>query len=135
MKPNEPAPRPIDLSRVFQGVIHNRCPRCFEEPVFSWIAIMRKKCPGCGYVFEREPGYFIGAMVFSYLVGAFSIVPTLVIGLKILEKDLVAVILLGSFQVILLAPFLFRFSRLAWMHLDYRADPAGHGSKPGSSLD
>ena len=41
---------------------------------------MHERCPVCGLKFEREPGYFLGAMYFSYLL---SIPPGLVIVLLI----------------------------------------------------
>src|SRR6185295_15533099 len=48
------------------AVLRQRCPRCLEGRVFRGMLAMNDACPECGLVFEREPGYFVGAMYVSY---------------------------------------------------------------------
>ena len=52
-----------------------RCPHCGETPLLqtgSWLTF-RHGCEPCGYVFEREEGYFTGASwVVNYLVSGVS---------------------------------------------------------------
>lgn len=113
--------------------LRNLCPRCSVHPIFRGLR-MAPCCASCGYVYAREPGYFIGAMVFSYVFGAFSVVPTLVAGILVLQMEIAEAVALASLQVILLAPLLFRASRLAWINVDFRADPPralGHGERTG----
>ena len=43
------------------------CPRC-PEPLFTGLFQMHQKCPGCGYLIEREQGYFIGAIYVNYAI-------------------------------------------------------------------
>ena len=43
-----------------------RCPRCLQGQVFATLFRMHEQCPVCGLRFEREPGYFTGAMYLSY---------------------------------------------------------------------
>ena len=76
---------------------------------------MNPRCPACGLVFEKEAGYFLGAMVASYLIGAFSLVPLLVGGLFLLRWELPWVLGIGIAQILILHPILFRYSRLAWI--------------------
>jgi uncharacterized protein (DUF983 family) len=77
-----------------------RCPRCGARKVFKHWVRMAERCPGCGYRFEREEGFWFGAyninlcvtlallfFVFIWLIarqdgnaGA-SIIPPLVVGL------------------------------------------------------
>ena len=40
---------------------------------------MNDPCPVCGLVFEREPGYFLGAMYFSYALAVFIIAPLFIL--------------------------------------------------------
>jgi uncharacterized protein (DUF983 family) len=105
-----------------------RCPRCREGPIFrarlwqSYLAI-HEKCPVCGLKYEREPGYFLGAMYFSYLL---SIPPVLLLVLLVWRItgwrfDLV---LAGAFVGYLpLVPAVTRFARVLWMHVDRHFDP------------
>jgi|GEM_PF-4314640 len=40
---------------------------------------MNTRCLNCNLTFEKESGYFLGALVFAYFIGAFSLIPTLII--------------------------------------------------------
>ena len=118
--------------KTIRGILSNRCPRCGESAIFSRLVVMCPRCPCCGYTYERQNGYFLGAMVISYFMGAFSAVPTLTIGIMILHASIFSVTAVACLQVLLLTPLLFRFSRLTWIYLDFRADPPGptESSKP-----
>jgi hypothetical protein len=89
----------------------------------GWIR-MHPACPVCRYVFEREPGYFVGAMYVSYALA----VPTLVL-LAVLVHWLVpswsGLSLLGATLLLFLplVPVIFRYSRAMWAHLDWTIDP------------
>jgi uncharacterized protein (DUF983 family) len=84
---------------------------------------MNSRCAVCGLEFERENGYFLGAMVLSYFVGAAILIPGLIVlrfGLGLPLEWCIAATVLGTF---LLSPFLFRYSRLAWIHGEQFFDP------------
>src|SRR5436305_13601199 len=52
------------------ALLRQRCPRCHKGRLFrGWFA-MNDPCPVCGLIFQREEGYFLGAMYVSYLLGA-----------------------------------------------------------------
>jgi len=55
-------------------LIRLRCPVCREGSVFSGPYAMNATCPRCGIRFERENGYFLGAMVFAYVMGREGVV-------------------------------------------------------------
>ena len=79
---------------------------------------MNPTCPGCGTRFERESGYFIGAMIASYFLGVFLALPTLLLAVFKFEQDMSLAILLSSIQLVLLQPLLFRYSRILWIRLE-----------------
>lgn len=60
-----------------QKIALELCPRCGKTKVFEHrshlfqMPEMHKKCSNCGYHFEREPGYFLGAMYISYGLSVF----------------------------------------------------------------
>ena len=87
---------------------------------------MNRECPVCGLVFEREPGYYTGAMVVSYAIA----VPTfglIVIALLLAGIDAAIALLVGGAVYLFLAPFIFRYSRVVWLHLDWAIDPDHKG--------
>jgi hypothetical protein len=83
---------------------------------------MHALCPTCGLKYYREPGYFVGAMVFSYLLAVLACLP--VSGFLLVSGQPSEVILgVGVLELVALGPLLFRYSRLLWLHIDFRADP------------
>ncbi|HEU4894375.1 MAG TPA: DUF983 domain-containing protein [Acidimicrobiia bacterium] len=44
-----------------------RCPRCGAPAFDSWFTL-RETCPDCGLEFEREPGYWVGAVIINTTV-------------------------------------------------------------------
>ncbi|HKW77549.1 MAG TPA: DUF983 domain-containing protein [Candidatus Limnocylindria bacterium] len=105
------------------AVLRLRCPRCREGAIWRAFLTMNERCPVCGLVFEREPGYFTGAMVVSYAIA----VPTfglIVIALMLGGLDAAIALLVGAVLYLALAPFIFRYSRAVWMHFDWLIDPA-----------
>lgn len=99
-----------------------RCPRCLEGPVFRRFIFMNATCPACGLKFEREPGYFTGAMYVSYTLG---IVTTAPLYFAFLYFGLHPGLILGitSVQLLVCIPLFFRYSRVLWMYLDMSFNP------------
>ena len=102
-----------------RAVLLQRCPRCLQGPIFHGLMTMHKDCPVCGHHFEREPGYFLGAMYASY----FLAVPLLLILYWLLWWFLPAwrgeyLALLTVVPYLLVVPWVFRYSRVIWMHID-----------------
>jgi uncharacterized protein (DUF983 family) len=113
---------PRALALLWRGVCL-RCPRCGARSLFrTWFA-MYERCAVCGLRFEREQGYFLGAMYINYGVT-------------------VVLALLGSFaleywtqpslthQLVLWVGFctvfpvlFFRHSRGLWLGFDFIFDP------------
>ena len=84
---------------------------------------MNARCPACDLKFEREEGYFLGAMYISY---GLALAMILAIGLGLwattpwpLQKVTVWAIVL----FLPLAPTLTLFSRILWLYLDWAIDP------------
>jgi len=109
--------------RRLAAVIALRCPRCLQGRVWRGFVTMNPSCPVCGLVFERESGYFAGAMVVSYALAA-PILTAMVIALITLARlDPVVALIVGNTAYLVLVPFIFRYSRVVWLHLDWLIDP------------
>jgi uncharacterized protein (DUF983 family) len=111
-------------------MVGQRCPRCrlgtiFRYSVFRGWPKMHERCPVCGLLFGREPGYFLGAMYISYILGMGIIA---VIGLTVwlitgwgFTRDT----LCGVAFFLPLAPAITLLSRVLWIYLDQTVDPEG----------
>jgi len=101
-----------------------KCPRChqgrvFKHPVFhSKFTKVNQNCQSCGVKFETEPGFFWGAMYFSYalIVGICLISGfTLYSFYQSPPLFLSAGVVVGL--VILLMPLIVRYSRMLMIYL------------------
>jgi uncharacterized protein (DUF983 family) len=113
-----------------------RCPRCREGRVFATTWRMNEACPRCGLRFTRGSGYFTGAMYFSYALGIPLIAAlTLLVYLVAPAWSLWQDVLVAWVLFLPLAPAVFRYSRVLWIHFDQYFDPAPPAAGAGHSPD
>jgi len=113
---------------TISAITHQLCPRCrtgkiFQSSILTWFPKMSERCPVCGFKFEREQGYFLGAMYISYglaliTITVGSVLLWLVGGLSMEKAVIWAVVLFLP-----LAPPVTYFARVVWLHLDWKLDP------------
>jgi uncharacterized protein (DUF983 family) len=109
---------------VLWAILRQRCPRCREGRIFGKSGVMNVRCPVCDLVFEREEGYFLGAMYISYgLSVGFLALGTYLFSLLLPEWELTVVCLLAIVAYVPLVPLVFRYSRTVWIHFDRWAWP------------
>jgi uncharacterized protein (DUF983 family) len=106
------------------AVLLLRCPVCLEGRTFRSLLGMYKHCPQCGILYEREHGYFLNSMFFAYVLGFLLIAPT-AIYLYVRGVSMLWFTVIISAELLLLWPFIFRYSRVLWMHADQLLDPRG----------
>lgn len=101
-----------------------RCPVCGQGRLFrSWFT-MYADCPHCGYHFEREDGYFTGAMAINLIVT--EIVVLIAVVILAVNAVPIALDLVIGVVLCVAAPLLgFRHSRSFWMALDLVLHPLG----------
>lgn len=90
---------------------------------------MHERCPSCGLKFEREQGYFLGAMYISYALGLIAIVALGVILWLVTGWSLSKVTLWAIVLFLPTAPALTLFSRVLWIYLDQAIDPEERASR------
>jgi uncharacterized protein (DUF983 family) len=119
--------KPARLS-VFSAMLLQRCPRCRQGRMFRGPVTMNDPCPICGMIFQREEGYFLGAMYFGYGLACAILIPLFFLVSFLLptwNSTLVALVILVPYAF--LTPMVFRYSRVLWIYLD-RAVCPGEGS-------
>jgi len=84
---------------------------------------MNKRCPVCLLQFEREPGYFVGAMYISYILASIVVAVSFV-GFILLFPDASETWLyIATCGILLpLVPLIFRYSRVIWITFDRAID-------------
>jgi uncharacterized protein (DUF983 family) len=107
----------------WQAIRRQLCPGCFEGRVFQSRLTMYERCPVCDLKFEREPGYFVGAMYVSYAMSLPSGV-ALLFAVWYGTGWSFSLSLLTTMLIYLpFVPVIFRYSRVIWLHLDRSFDP------------
>lgn len=109
--------------KIWRAVIEGKCPQCregnmFPEPIYTSPLKMNTHCPKCDLQFEREPGFFYGAMYVSYALSVAIFITTLAI-LYVLFDDpgLVTYIVSITIVALILYPFTYRYSRIIFIYI------------------
>ncbi len=106
-----------------------RCGRCGSGHLFRRYLSMVPDCPECGLHFEREPGYFAGALAINIASTGGLFAVSFVIALIITIPNIPVVPLLAILlPIALFFPILFYpFSKTIWVAIDraymQRMDP------------
>lgn len=125
----------------WNGFSQSKCPRCRVGKVFKGntyslkVQKMNEFCPHCDLKFEREPGYFYGAMFVSYALNVAEIitvsVAASVLGLKLIEENLWYYVALLFGTTMVFSPFNYRYSRMILLYfLSPGLHYEPHRSKP-----
>jgi uncharacterized protein (DUF983 family) len=100
-----------------------RCPRCGQGKIFASFFTLCPRCPRCGFRFEREEGYWTGAMIVNIAAceAWFAILFIAVIVATL--PDIAWMPLLGVALLTngLLPVFFYPWSKTIWMALDVYA--------------
>jgi uncharacterized protein (DUF983 family) len=100
------------------------CPRCHTGHLFinknpykisGWDK-MHTDCTNCGLHYEREPGFFQGAMYVSYGLGVAFSTAMVLINLLI-GFDVFTFFVSNTIGLIVFAPLLFRYSRAIYLNV------------------
>ena len=116
------------------AILRQMCPRCraakiFRKSIFTGFPRMQERCPNCGLKFEREQGYFLGAMYISYGLALLTIVALGLLLWAFTAWSLQKITLCAILLFLPLAPTLTLFSRVLWIYLDQAIDPESGSPK------
>lgn len=106
-------------------ILGGKCPNCREAKIFKKkkrllfdFPDMKETCSHCGYHFEREPGYFLGAMYASYALAVLEAIATF-LALRYLAPSLqtLSVILIIITVILLMSVRNYRLGRTIWLYI------------------
>jgi uncharacterized protein (DUF983 family) len=112
------------------SIIHRKCPQCHEGDFFvstpydlKHVGDIREKCDHCGLKYEKEHGFYYGAMYVGYGLGVATFV-TFWVSMNLFFSSLstgfqIAIIVAA---IIVSGPFLYMLSKIIWanMFIHYR---------------
>jgi len=113
------------LSSIYH-ILKNECPNCYKGKVFRdksfFFSIgfpkMNENCGHCHFKFEKEPGYFFGAMFVNYgLTVAEGILTYSIASLFFDETFEPRIIPIIGAVIILMSCLNIRLSRMIWIYM------------------
>jgi hypothetical protein len=85
-------------------------------------------CPGCGLKFERESGYFLGAMYVGYGLALVTITAFSFLLWALFHWSFQSVVVGGVLLFLPFAPYLTVMARVLFIYMDQAIDPDVSGS-------
>ncbi len=112
------------LKNILFSVTKNKCPKCHQGNIFVTNNVfnlrnfdkMHEKCSNCDLKFEKEPGFFYGAMFVSYALMAAWFVTTWCINILFLNLSTYTYLAFVLLTFVFLATITFRTSRIIWIN-------------------
>lgn len=97
-----------------------RCPRCGSGHLFHRWFTIADDCPRCGLHFEREPGYWAGALAVNIVVagGTFAVFFVVALALTIPDVPVGPLLAVLVPLMIVLPIAYYPFSKTVWMAID-----------------
>jgi hypothetical protein len=117
--------------KAIYSIFSNKCPRCHHGDVFKYknpynlsnLFNMYAKCRHCGLLYEKETGFFYGAMYASYGLAVGWFILWYAIQNFFLNLDTLGFAIGLVVSIVLMSPLSLRWSRLIWLNLFYSYDP------------
>jgi uncharacterized protein (DUF983 family) len=112
------------VGKIIPSILKEKCPNCGKGQVFEkkksifQFPVMKKKCEVCDYRFDREPGYFLGAMYLSYGLAVLQgLITFLICHFFFPNLPTIAIPLLIMAVVILFSYKNYKLSRIIYIHI------------------
>ncbi|MFN2608751.1 MAG: DUF983 domain-containing protein [Acidimicrobiales bacterium] len=106
-----------------------RCPVCGSGGLYEGWFRMRDRCPGCGYRFEREEGFFLGAYLVNLAVTeglllVAGIIPTIVFLARNPDASILPIMAVGLVVAVVAPIAFYPLARTVWSAIDLILRPA-----------
>ncbi len=117
----------LSLTRMLWRAVRRRCPRCGAGGLFSSWFRLGEHCPGCGYRFAREEGFWLGAYLINFAVTEGLLGGLLFAYILVAAADpdtsMVPVVVAGVAAAVVGPLAFFPFSRTIWAAIDLAMRP------------
>lgn len=117
------------VGKILRRGLRLKCPACGETALYQSTFKMRERCAHCQLIYEREQGYFMGAIYLNVIVTEMLILG-IYLGSLIFTDGASDRVYLLMFVLAIVLPLLFyRFSRSLWLSLDQIISPTRPAAK------
>ncbi len=118
------------VSEIIKSTVTNTCPRCHHGKVFENVnpysfengLTMHEACTECHLKYEREVGFFYGAMYVSYALMSGILIVWFICDLIWLHLEPLKLASLVVVSMLVLFPVAYRWARIIWLNFFFRFD-------------
>ena len=105
---------------MLRRALRRRCPLCGTKPIFDGWFALRERCPGCNFSFEREEGYWTGALIANIAVaeGLFAILFLGGIIATYPDVPWTPLGIVAAFAMVVLPIVFYPLSKTVWLWVD-----------------
>ncbi|MCC6370222.1 MAG: DUF983 domain-containing protein [Bacteroidia bacterium] len=115
----------VSFFKKLTQIVRLKCPECGEGNVFrknkdsiNFFPEMIETCEHCHHHYDREPGYFLGAMYASYGLAVFEGLSTFLLVYFFLPNiSTFMTALIPAVVILLLSGMNYKMGRVIWMNL------------------
>ena len=119
----------MGLTTVLSRSLRLRCPACGGDRLFESLFRMRSQCSKCSLPFDREPGFYLGAIYFNYGLTALTVAIFYPVVTFTGLMDRQVALAIGLAFALLFPIWFFRYARSLWLGFDQLFDPHSHDTK------
>ena len=111
--------------RALARGLAKRCPNCGTGHLFPRWLTMVERCPGCGYRFEREEGFFLGAFVvnFGMMLVALAAFIAVTVVLTLPDPPIGLLATAGAVFMVVWPVLTYPFSKTVWAAIHLVMEP------------
>lgn len=115
---------------MLYSIFKFKCPKCQEGDFYvshpydlSKVGDIHHHCSECGFKYEKEPGFYYGAMYVAYAL-AVALFVTLWVSFNLFFENVsigwqIGIIILAT---VVLAPYLYALSKIIWANFFFKYD-------------
>jgi len=113
---------------IAKSTVGNKCPRCHQGKVFennnpysfkNGLAMI-DSCSVCELKYEREIGFFYGAMYVSYALMSGILIVWFLVDLIWLNLNALTLAMAVTINMLVFFPIVYRWARLVWLNFFFR---------------
>lgn len=125
------------IPEVIYSTVANKCPRCHKGNVFknnnpynlNETLKMKESCSECNLKYEREPGFFYGALYVSYALMSGIFIIWFLADLLWIHMEAITLAVAVVSTMLVLFPVVFRSARIIWLNFFIRFDKLATDAK------
>jgi uncharacterized protein (DUF983 family) len=114
------------VKEVFLRSLRLRCPACGRTKIFESLLKVRKACPECGFTYEQEQGFFVGAIYLNTIATNAVILSVYLVSLLTSNTITTATYAIMILLAVATPLIFFRWSRSFWLGLNLLVWPPEH---------